>query len=93
MSDLISRDKVIQSVKELFSMGDSYSNELSIIRMLYNLPSIDFNKNAKIKRYFYGGTSFYDIDGECSECGKYLDALWEYCPSCGAKLEWEKWGE
>lgn len=49
-------------------------------------------QTAKIKKYLYSGTSLYDIDGECSECGKYLDASWEYCPSCGAKLEWEKWG-
>jgi len=24
---------------------------------------------------------------ECSECGKYGSAAWDYCPNCGAKME------
>ena len=45
-------------------------------------------RTAKVKRYSFGETLTYDFDGQC-ECGKWVDALWDYCPSCGARLEWE----
>ena len=41
MSDLISRDKAIQGVREYFSLGDCYCDELSIIGMLNGLPSAE----------------------------------------------------
>ena len=38
MSDVISREKAVQGVRELFSMGDCYCDELSIVGMLNGLP-------------------------------------------------------
>ena len=45
-------------------------------------------RTAKVERVSYGETLTYDFDGQC-KCGKWVDALWQYCPSCGARLEWE----
>ena len=41
MSDLISREDAIEGVRELFSMGDCYCDELSIVGMLNGLPSAE----------------------------------------------------
>lgn len=48
----------------------------------------DKERIAKVERYSFGETLTYDFDGQC-ECGKWVDALWDYCPSCGARLEWK----
>lgn len=45
-------------------------------------------RTAKVERCSFGETLTYDFDGQC-ECGKWVDALWDYCPSCGARLEWK----
>ena len=39
MSEWIDRKIAVQGVKELFSMGDCYCDELSIVGMLNGLPS------------------------------------------------------
>jgi len=39
MSDLIDRKIAVQGVRELFSMGECYCDELSIVGMLNGLPS------------------------------------------------------
>ena len=41
MSDFISRQNAVQGVRELFSMGDCYCDELSIVGMLNGLPSAE----------------------------------------------------
>ena len=38
--DLISRQQVIEKIKELFSMGDCYCDEYAIIGMLNTIPSV-----------------------------------------------------
>ena len=40
MDNLISRQVAIEGVRELFSMGDCYCDELSIVGMLNSLPSV-----------------------------------------------------
>ena len=50
MSDLIDRQKAIQCVKELFSRGESYCDELSIIGMLNGLPSIEPKRKKANRR-------------------------------------------
>lgn len=47
MNDLIDRKEAIQGVRELFSMGDCYCDELSIIGMLNGLKS-QSNQNQNI---------------------------------------------
>lgn len=32
----------------------------------------------------------YPPEGECSNCGFYVDDDGEYCPGCGARLEWNE---
>ena len=41
MSDLIDRKIAVQGVRELFSMGDCYCDELSIVGMLNGLSSAE----------------------------------------------------
>lgn len=80
MSDLISRKKAIQGVRELFSLGECYCDELSIIGMLNGLPSTKPERTAKIKvRYCVG----------YCECGQAVNTFSTYCHKCGARLEWE----
>ena len=57
MNDLIDRKEAIQGVKELFSMGDCYCDELSIIGMLNGLKP----QNNMPKNYFelYEMLNFY----------------------------------
>jgi len=38
--DLISRQQVIEEIKELFSMGDCYCDEYAIVGMLNTIPSV-----------------------------------------------------
>ena len=48
MSDLINRKIAVQGVRELFSMGDCYCDESSIVGMLNSLPSVEpEQKNQK----------------------------------------------
>jgi len=51
MNDLIDRKKAIQAVRELFSMGDCYCDELSIIGMLNGLESPN-NQNQNIIDFY-----------------------------------------
>ena len=37
-------------------------------------------RTAKVEKYSFG---------EQCECGKWVDAIWNYCPSCGGRLEWK----
>ena len=45
-------------------------------------------RKVNVKRVSYKDTMEYESDGECS-CGKCVDSLWDFCPRCGARLEWE----
>jgi len=51
MNDLIDRRIAIQGVRELFSMGDSYCNETSIVGMLTGLESKN-NQNQNIVDFY-----------------------------------------
>ena len=51
MNDLIDRKEAIQGVRELFSMGDCYCDELSIIGMLNGLKSPN-NQNQNIIDFY-----------------------------------------
>ena len=53
MNDLIDRKEAIQGVRELFSMGDCYCDELSIIGMLNGLKSPNNqNQNQNIIDFY-----------------------------------------
>lgn len=51
MSDLIDRKIAVQGVRELFSMGDCYCDELSIVGMLNGLESQN-NQNQNIVDFY-----------------------------------------
>ena len=89
MNDLISRDDVYNVLKKV----NIREMPIYVFDKLWNgvrdLPSAEPEQTAKVERYSFGETLTYDFDGQC-ECGKWVDALWNYCPSCGAKLEWNE---
>ncbi len=93
MSDLINRQKAVQGVKELFSMGDLYCDELSIVGMLYELPSAE--PERKKGEWVYDGIRGRFPACKCSICGHYENADWallqgvNYCPNCGADMRGE----
>ena len=87
MSDLISRKETIRAID---SLGEDYISYYKLLMLIGRLPSVEPERTVEVKRLLhYGEIMNYDIDGEC-ECGKCVDALWDYCPSCGAKLKWSK---
>ena len=51
MNDLIDRKIAIQGVRELFSMGDNYCDETSIVGMLNGLESQN-NQNQNIVDFY-----------------------------------------
>ena len=86
MSDLISREKAVQGVRELFSMGDCYCDELSIVGMLNGLSSIE----PEQKKGKWTKTDIYDEQygylNECPYCKK-LEWGGNFCSNCGARME------
>lgn len=89
MEDLIKRQDVFDVFKKVgICVIPSFTFE-RIWNGIEKLPSADPERTVNVKRVSYDETMIYETDGEC-ECGKCVDALWDYCPSCGAKL---KWGE
>ena len=90
MSDFISRQNAIEGGRELFSMGDCYCDELSIVGMLNGLPTAEPER----KKGEWIPVDSATVNGRCSVCG-YESNLYEndvygehYCPNCGRKLEW-----
>ena len=87
MSDSIDRKIAVQGVRELFSMGDCYCDELSIVGMLNGLkPKEPEHKKGKWVRR-------KDRDcHECSECKAVLEEddiknhNFYYCYHCGADM-------
>ena len=57
MNDLIDRKIAIQGVRELFSMGDSYCDETSIIGMLNGLESLN-NQNHQVRKILHKRVAF-----------------------------------
>lgn len=91
MDDLIRREDVVEALYQAIrtTLTGTFTDSMSLaIAMTKNIPSAEPERTAKVERVSYGETLTYDFDGQC-ECGKWVDTLWQYCPSCGARLEWE----
>jgi len=90
--ELISREKAIQGVRELFSMGECYCDELNIVWMLNGLPNIkNMEKTAKvinISKPIIGTDQTISVTS-CENCQSVVSIFDNYCPYCGALLEWE----
>ena len=56
---------------------------------LHNLPSADvqpIRHGEWVKKWH---TGFHMELSCCSVCGHYAAVLWDYCPSCGARMDGE----
>ena len=101
MSDFINRKKVVQKLREhrrIFCPDGYHIYGFSIlskdekarvdeidncIATIINLPSTEPKKRiAKVK-------NVDEINVYCGNCDTPLSDWWTYCPSCGARLEWE----
>lgn len=92
MSDLIRREDAINALVEKgqsskrYKLGEFWElNLLEIKEVLDALPSAETERTAKVKWYPHLTKL---ADGYC-ECGEDVQREWEYCPNCGARLEWE----
>ena len=93
MNDLISRKEAIEGIRELFSLGDCYCDELSIVGMLNGLSSVEIER--KKGEWIYEGKRGRFPACKCSICGHYENADWamlqgvNFWPNCGADMREE----
>lgn len=89
MSDLISRKKAMQGVQELFSLGECYCDELSIVGMLNGLSSAE-QEQKKGKWIFHLDNLFpEESTQECSICHEeeFIKIQNDnFYPNCGADM-------
>jgi len=86
--DLISRQASISKIKELFSLGDCYCDEYSIVGTLNGMSSAKQEpKEGHWISYYCAVTNerWY----ACSHCRSEVKSKTDYCPSCGYKMESE----
>ena len=99
MSDLIRREDVAEALYQAIrtTLTGTFTDSMSLaIVMANNLPSAEEPERKKGKWIEqddgWGGTYY-----ECSCCGEAFvlidgtpaDNLYNFCPSCGARLEWK----
>ena len=79
MSDLINRAEAISAVSE--ALKHTFVEHEDIARKIIGkLPSAE--RTGKWKR----GKPWWDYPFECSVCGCWHKAMYDYCPSCGARM-------
>lgn len=93
MSDIIYRDQAIEAISKLpvkvDNLGYTWMIAGDVLKQIDDIPSAGQERTAKVQRNRYGRTIDYYFDGVC-ECGYCVDSFWQYCPSCGVKLDWSK---
>lgn len=103
MNNYINREKAVQGVKELFTMGDSYCDEHSIIGMLNGIAVSEEYKPKEKGKWILRDVEDcvdYPIDKwqsvKCSVCLRQLTTPYSYyfnnynfCPNCGADMRSE----
>lgn len=100
MSDLISRQKAIQRIKELPNSPNGYSatyDKASIIMAIEDVEPVEPVTHAHWKRKFKREGVYEDLWLYCSNCNsrtaeEYAPYWWTYCPYCGAIMD-EKEGK
>ena len=91
-SDLIDRKIAVQGVKELFSMGECYCDELSIVWMLNGLPSVKPEWKKRKKGKWIVTSEFEDYRyAKCNQCKVtqvfyHNKPLTNFCPNCGTDM-------
>ena len=90
MSDLISRKETIRYIRENLPLSTFMHRGVKqadiacwdVCNMIADrVPSAE-EQTAKVKKVD-------EINVHCGNCDTPLGDWWTYCPSCGAKLEWE----
>ena len=85
--NLISRQNVVDALE--LGLDNDYVDATELLEYVKSLPSVEpEERTAKVKTIAYSYT-VYDCNGECDNCGQSVDEEWDYCPSCGARLEWK----
>ena len=99
MSDVISREEAIEAIEEYADRlqmvnwkenpGVPYkvSSLNWCINTIRDLPSIDAVKHGRWTLDDRGFLEIYKYI--CSECGAHQRARYDYCPSCGARMDGE----
>lgn len=81
MNELISRQKVINALE--LGLESDYVNTAELLAHIKQLPSVEPERTAKV------------IDNIihvmcCEKCKRVVSIIDDYCPRCGAKLDWNK---
>jgi len=91
MSDLMYFPDTVDEFMELYKMTDTkevYSNGteyVPIFRMKQWFEHEEAKRTAKVEQIPDEEGTVWDV----CECGMDIYRAWTYCPSCGARLEWE----
>jgi hypothetical protein len=103
MSDLIERQKAIETLKEYevvesdnFTRTDPVSmmavaTIANCIEAIVELPSVDTERIAKVEyiaEVYRCEVVDHYLRGMCGICGEYAYDHANYCSECGAKLDW-----
>ena len=96
MSDLIERDAAIKAIEDMLDgLADSETVPESLWKyvLLNEVPSAEVPEQKTGKWIEWQAPNGIDCGIECSECGykpnAYLGYGPAYCPTCGARMEWE----
>ena len=91
MSDLISRQDAVDAV---LNLSEKVADEMlfidAIVDEIENIPSAEQERTAKVKKRFMLVTGGMGDTLPLCECGFIVSDKWTYCPSCGARLEWNE---
>lgn len=78
MSDLISRQDAL----------DAVNNCGICIQKILDIPSVEPERTAKVKKRFMLVTGGMGDTLPLCECGFIVSDKWTYCPACGCRLIW-----
>ena len=93
MSDLISREKLIKTIRPMVGIWEDETFWISYERVMDIIESAEpEEQTAKVIEQKPSGLpsqNYYTTTGFCEECGMFLEHRWSHCPGCGARLEWK----
>ena len=86
MSDLIRRQDAANLLYKM--LADDYVDGYAYLEQLRLLPSVESERTAKVETYTDDQQETWSV----CECGTDVWKSYNYCPECGAKLDWN-WNE
>lgn len=84
----IDADKLKSDIKEIAKITGGNLTEFEALGVLSGQPTADVRENVRGKWIKGGMSSLYKC--QCSECGCYHRAMYDFCPSCGADMRGEQ---